>query len=319
MNNPFISVIIPNYCHSIYLTQRIESILNQTYQDFEIIILDDCSPDDGASRAVIEKYRDNPHVSHIVYNEQNSGSTFIQWNRGLNLAKGEYCWIAESDDYCESNMLETLVDQVKKHDNVVIAYCIPQYVDAEGNIIRPMSESDEIYFWKGSFFVKRLMSHSAAIWNASAAIFKRDSALSMDRSYMDYVAAGDRLFWSILANHGNVIHVNKRLSWFRQHGNEVSPGKKKQGITSKEDFRILEYLKEKNWINCLDAFVARHIYLKDVENYTFDSDEIKEELIKMWTYGGKVPAFIIHLLGRLYWSSLQNLSSIKKHLVKIFS
>jgi glycosyltransferase involved in cell wall biosynthesis len=78
MNKPLVSVIIPNYCHSQFLVQRIESVLNQTYQNFEVIILDDCSPDAGASKAVIEKYRGNPHVSHIVYNEENSGSTFKQ-------------------------------------------------------------------------------------------------------------------------------------------------------------------------------------------------------------------------------------------------
>lgn len=88
MNNPLVSVIIPNYCHARYLDERITSVLNQTYENFEVIILDDCSPDDGASKAVIEKYSDNSHISHIVFNEQNSGSTFKQWNKGFQLSKG---------------------------------------------------------------------------------------------------------------------------------------------------------------------------------------------------------------------------------------
>lgn len=319
MNNPFISVIIPNYCHAQYLDQRIQSVLNQTYDNFEIIILDDCSPDDGASRAVIEKYRDNPHVSHIVYNEQNSGSTFIQWNRGLNLAKGEYCWIAESDDYCESNMLETLVDQVKKHDNVVIAYCIPQYVDVDGNIIRPMNETGEVFVWKGDSFIRRSMSHSTAIWNASSALFKRECAIGIDKSYMDFVAAGDRLFWSLVAKQGNVVHVKKRLSWFRQHGNEVSPGKKRKGITSKEDYRILEYMEDHKWISCYDSMMARHIYLEDVEKTTFDTPQIKSELLNLWTYGEKVPACVIHALGNLFLFCIHKLVAIKRCLKRIVS
>lgn len=91
-----VSVIIPNYCHARFLNQRIDSVLNQTYSDYEVIILDDCSTDN--SREIIESYRNHPKISHIVYNEKNSGSTFIQWEKGFELARGEYIWIAESDD-----------------------------------------------------------------------------------------------------------------------------------------------------------------------------------------------------------------------------
>src|SRR5207342_2166753 len=81
---PEVSVIIPNYNHAVYLEQRIESVLNQTFQDFELIILDDCSPDN--SRDVIDQYRVNSKVSHIVYNSINSGSTFKQWQKGIELS-----------------------------------------------------------------------------------------------------------------------------------------------------------------------------------------------------------------------------------------
>lgn len=64
---PTVSVIVPNFCHAPYLEERIESILAQTYRDFELILLDDCSTDD--SREVLERYRQHPNVSRIVYNE----------------------------------------------------------------------------------------------------------------------------------------------------------------------------------------------------------------------------------------------------------
>ena len=86
--NKKVSVIVPNYNYAAYLEERIESVLNQSYQDFELIILDDCSTDN--SRILIEQYRSDPHVSHIVYNEVNTGSPFKQWAKGIELAKGEY-------------------------------------------------------------------------------------------------------------------------------------------------------------------------------------------------------------------------------------
>lgn len=72
--NSFFSVIIPNYNHAPYLHERIDSVLNQTFKDFEVILLDDKSQDDSC--CILRSYENNPHVSHIVLNEQNSGSTF---------------------------------------------------------------------------------------------------------------------------------------------------------------------------------------------------------------------------------------------------
>jgi glycosyltransferase involved in cell wall biosynthesis len=82
---PILSTIIPNYNHASFLEQRIDIVLNQTCQDFEVIILDDCYTNN--SREIIERYRNHPKVSRIVYNEVNSGSTFKQCEKGITLAQ----------------------------------------------------------------------------------------------------------------------------------------------------------------------------------------------------------------------------------------
>ena len=91
-NQPLVSVIIPNYNHARFLDERIKSVLGQTYQNIEVIILDDCSTDN--SREVIEKYRSNPKVTKIVYNEKNTGKPFQQWNKGMELAAGNIIWLS---------------------------------------------------------------------------------------------------------------------------------------------------------------------------------------------------------------------------------
>src|SRR5690348_12935994 len=115
-----VSVVIPNYNHAPFLRQRIESVLRQTYQDFELILLDDCSMD--GSQAILMEYASDPRV-RIEFNQKNSGSTFKQWNKGVRLARGEYVWIAESDDYADDRLLEKLAARLDAEPRAAFAYC----------------------------------------------------------------------------------------------------------------------------------------------------------------------------------------------------
>lgn len=301
MYNPLVSVIIPNYCHSKYLDQRIQSVLGQTYQNFEVIILDDCSPDNGASKAVIEKYRDNSHISHIIYNEQNSGSTFKQWNKGFNLAIGEYCWIAESDDFCDNDFLYNLVEQTQKYDNISIVACNSQFVDEKGRPLPPiLPDNNMIKIFEGDNFIRCKMMLENGIYNASSAIFKREYALQIDSQYMSYVAAGDRLFWIELAEKGNVAFLSAPKNYFRQHQNKVSPKKQRNGTTSVEDYKIVRYLEKKGYVRFSEHFIVRDKYLTDIKNTEFDSENIRKKLVRLWTYNGVVPQKVMVYISNLY-------------------
>ena len=125
-----VSVIIPNYNHAPFLKERIDSVLNQTYDNFEVIILDDKSTDN--SKEVIANYRGHPKISHIVYNEENSGSTFKQWQKGFSLAKGDYIWIAESDDVAHPDFLKRLMSGIESNPNVVLAFSNLKMIDRNG-------------------------------------------------------------------------------------------------------------------------------------------------------------------------------------------
>ena len=117
---PLVSVIVPNYNHAPYLRERLDSIYGQTYRHIEVILLDDASTDN--SREILNAYREqHPENTKTVFNEVNSGRVNLQWNKGLELAKGQYIWIAESDDWCEPDFLEKLVPELQRQ-SVMIAF-----------------------------------------------------------------------------------------------------------------------------------------------------------------------------------------------------
>ncbi|WP_318284677.1 glycosyltransferase [Bradyrhizobium lupini] len=103
-----VTAIVPNFNHARYLPQRLDSILAQTYPLVDILVLDDCSSDE--SRSVIDSYvKRFPERIRAVYNTENSGNVFRQWQKGHSLAKGDLVWICESDDFCEPTFVERMI------------------------------------------------------------------------------------------------------------------------------------------------------------------------------------------------------------------
>ena len=95
-NRPFISVVMPIYNVEKHLEKAIESVLAQTFQNFEIILVDDCSPDSCPQicDAYVSKYK---KIS-VIHHEKNKGLSGAR-NTGLDVAKGEYIWFMDSDDF----------------------------------------------------------------------------------------------------------------------------------------------------------------------------------------------------------------------------
>ena len=126
---PLVSVVVPNYNHAPYLKERIDSILSQSYKNIDLIILDDCSKDD--SMDIIRLYEDR---ARIVVNKENSGSPFRQWMKGIEMAKGSFVWIAESDDSSDPLFLEKAVEAMTSSGSV-LAFSSSNEIDSEGHAI----------------------------------------------------------------------------------------------------------------------------------------------------------------------------------------
>ncbi len=126
MNRPKVSVIMPNYNNSKYIGEAIDSVLNQTYKDFELIVIDDGSTDN--SLEVIDRYKDKLRLvklAHIGY----SGAVR---NRGLELARGEFIAFIDSDDTWRRDKLKIQVDYLQSDCSAPIVHSNGDMVDREG-------------------------------------------------------------------------------------------------------------------------------------------------------------------------------------------
>ena len=249
MSKLFVSVIIPNYNHACYLDERIQSVLNQTYQNFEVIILDDKSTDNSVE--VINKYKDNPHISHIVLNNENSGSTFKQWQKGFDLAEGELIWIAESDDSCENNFLFSLIEMMNKDNSSIMAFCRSMVIDENGinkYIYPSQREINHSKKHENGRFAGELKYKNIVV-NASSCIFRKDSLKNMDKTYMGFQGCGDWLFWILIAEQGTVWQVSHVLNKFRMHSTNTTQKLNYDGTNDREVLQIANYLYTKKHIN----------------------------------------------------------------------
>lgn len=249
-----VSVIVPNYNHEKFLQQRIDSILEQTYQNFELIILDDCSTDD--SRAVIETYRKHPNVSHIIYNEENSGTPFFQWQKGVTLAKGEFIWIAESDDFAEPQFLEKTLLQIENNKQIGLVY-------TDSNIIQNGVKIDNFknrnfrylkdvnwgkdHLVEGTKELEQHLLENCTIYNVSAVLFKKEALKSVIGDIINFKFAGDWACYMLIALDYDIYYISTPLNNYRTHDNNLT---KKSGA---------------NYLAMFDRIKARHFIIKKLE------------------------------------------------------
>lgn len=305
MDSPKVSVIVPNYNHAGYLVQRIESILNQSYQDFEVIILDDCSTDN--SRTVIDQYRGHPKIGEIVYNEQNSGSTFKQWEKGISKAKGEFIWIAESDDWCEPNLLEELIAGITRVEHTVISYCQSYCIHNTNTILWQSQHPVLSETMDGLEFIRTRMSANNSIFNASMALWKKNLFCGIPKDFVDYKFCGDRLFWIELAKSGKVHISGRLLNYFRKHDKDVSGRAYQSGLAFTENLSVLNTIYKKGLIGDPEY---RKSFKKEFKEYwnqrsTIDPG-LKKTVKQMFKNPASAKVSYIKILLSALWGSYKS-------------
>src|SRR5690554_496615 len=225
------SIILPNYNHGLFLKNRLDSIFNQTHQDFEVIILDDASTDNSLS--ILNKYKNHPKVSHFIINKENSGSPFKQWKKGLSLAIGDCIWIAESDDFCDLNFLETQLKCLGE-SAMSVARTIVFSKDKSGKEIdHPAFRDNETVILDNEQILY------CPVLNVSATLFhKIDKLRVLKSSFADFHIIGDRVFYHEFFHKKRLKYNAETQSYFRQEDENLS------NLDSKDLKYLSSYFKE---------------------------------------------------------------------------
>ncbi len=126
-DKPLLSVVIPSYNHEKFIKQAIDSVLNQTYKNLELIVIDDGSKD--SSIDIIKSYKDDRLT--LVCQENAGAHNAI--NKGLSMAKGEYLAVLNSDDIFTKDRFEIMIKEMQKRPEVEFACSYIQIIDTEGN------------------------------------------------------------------------------------------------------------------------------------------------------------------------------------------
>lgn len=295
-----VSIIIPNYNHESFLRQRIESVLNQTFRSFEVIILDDSSTD--KSREVIEEYRRVPKIAHIVFNEINSGSVFQQWQKGINLATGDLLWIAESDDFADMFFLERMVPLFLGNPDIALAYSDSYIVSSNGSRLTETwsdrrnkrfntKKWSRDYVNKGWMEIIENLCVTCTINNVSAVLFRKQ-VFQSQLFDIEFKLVGDWYCYLKICSTSDIAYHNAPLNFYREHASNASNN------LYKDSLYILEFLKLHNWMLSNLKFLSKkrirnlffsHIRLSGSQLFSLDK-------IKIYAKASKVNASLLFRL-----------------------
>jgi hypothetical protein len=234
--SPKVSVLIPTYRYGRFLRQAIESVLNQTFTDFELIVSDDASPDDSA--AIIAEYsaRDQRIRGHC--HPTNLGMV-QNWNWCLEQARGEFVKFVFGDDLLYSpESLGTLVRMLELEPRAALAASARAIVDENSRPIELWDELGASGYYPGAPVIRQCCNRNRnLVGEPSAVLFRRESGRrGFDLTFCQQV---DEEFWFHLLMSGGMAYTSVPLCAFRHHGSQQTALNRPSGIAAAENVRIL--------------------------------------------------------------------------------
>ena len=282
MNSPKVSVIVPIYKVEKYLVQCIDSIVNQTLKDIEIILVDEGDID--ACRFIIDHYEQTDNRVKTIH--EKNGGYGASVNKGLDIARGEYISIIESDDFIEPTMYEEMYEYAKKLGADVVKTPYYEYWDktaTEDEIVKPCCWQKLVNNipQNKTFSIEEypvLMSTHPSIWSA---LYKREYLKNKDIRCIEEKGAGyvDNHFRvQVYCQTDKLSFLNKSFNYYRLSNEDASTANYNLSTFIKrwadvhnlfdEKFpelwiQLASYCISEEWINTLYRLLDENYYIND--------------------------------------------------------
>ena len=292
MATPLISICLPNLNTRPFLEERMETILSQTLTDWELIISDNYS-DDGAWE-FFQKFRKDPRV-HLFQSPRNG--MYANWNNCIRSSKGQFVYIATSDDTMAPDCLEKMVKALEDHPECDICHCCLTIIDEDGNV----STKRRWENWFAQKFYGELITKphirkaplDGILYFSFNTIYSSLTQLLINKKVFDTVgpfkddwgSAGDFEWGAKAAMLFNTIHVPEYLATWREHKNQATPSgdildfteRKREMIKSSLSFlekNNSKFFKRLN-IKKLDKIYEKQIFKLRLSRACSTSDKLK--------------------------------------------
>jgi glycosyltransferase involved in cell wall biosynthesis len=266
---PKVSIVIPSYNRAEFIPATLDSILAQTFKDFEVIFVDDGSSDN--TEAILAHYAS--HDKRIKYIKQSNSERAVARNNGMKRAQGEYIALVDSDDLWYPNKLEKQLEIFEEHHDLVLCYASVNRIDFAGNRVRSAPRQHQGH--SGYIFFDLLMRNFIP---SVTPMFKREIFDLVGEQNTEFIPYEDWDFWLRISHQGKFFHIAEPLGDYRLHPGQSVKNVKAEHIekvtlavlrnnTQLDDAHLQKYLAltntlEKQFIKIRDkAFAEAHLRL----------------------------------------------------------
>jgi glycosyltransferase involved in cell wall biosynthesis len=210
--SPHVTFVVPTYNLARFLPECLESIFAQTFEDFEVLVMDDCSPD--AERDVVRLF-DDPRLRYVRHPE-NVGH-LRNYNEGIRLANGRYLWLISADDRLRRPyVLERFVKALDTHPEASFVFCPVVHLENAGETTCSGWREGSDRHLNGHSFLETLIRTNCL---PTPAVMARTTAWRAAGGFpLDLPHAGDWYLWCVFALEGDVVALDEPMVNYRLHG-----------------------------------------------------------------------------------------------------